>query len=97
MQRRPDEEAAVAHLFLQPQHISIAADGTRWIPSIYGTERTDGLWEAWIEFRAMDERPVRVTDRETTQPNRQAVEYWSTGLEPIYFEGAFSRAVALPA
>jgi len=85
------------HLFLQPQHISIEADGTVWIPLIYGTERTDGSWEAWIEFRAVDNRAVRVTDRETTQPNRQAVEYWSTGLEPIYFEGAFSRAVALPA
>ena len=85
------------HLFLQPQHVSVAADDTRWVPLIYGTERADGLWEAWIEFRAVDDRPLRVTDRETTQPNREAVEYWSTGLEPIYFEGAFARAVALPA
>jgi hypothetical protein len=85
------------HLFLQPQQISIAADGTSWIPMIYGVERADGTWEAWIEFRALDERPTRVTDRETTQPNRHAVEYWSTGLEPIYFEGAFSRAVSVPA
>ena len=96
MQLRLDDDPA-HHLFLQPQRISIEADGTRWIPLIYGAERTDGTWEAWIEFRALDGRPVRVTDRETTQPNRQAVEYWSTGLEPIYFEGAFSRAVALPA
>jgi hypothetical protein len=64
---------------------------------IYGSQRTDGTWEAWIEFRSVDERPRRTTDRETTQPNRQAVEYWATGLEPIYYEGAFARAVVLPA
>jgi hypothetical protein len=87
----------VPDLFLQPQHISIEAEGTYWVPLIYGTQRADGTWEAWIEFRALDDRPVRSTDRETTQPNRQAVEYWATGLEPIYFEGAFSRAIALPA
>jgi len=91
------ESSAIPYLFSPRSHISIEADGTRWIPLIYGTERTDGTWEAWIEFRAIDDRPVRVTERETTQPNRQAVEYWSTGLEPIYFEGAFSRAVSLPA
>jgi len=85
------------HLLFQPRNLSIAADGTQWVPLIHGAERTDGLWEAWIEFRAVDDRPARVTDRETTQPNRAAVEYWSSGLEPIYFEGAFARAVALPA
>ena len=87
----------MSHLFLQPQHIHIEAEGTNWVPAIYGQQRPDGTWEAWIEFRATDERPARATDRETTQPNRQAVEYWATGLEPIYFEGAFARAVALPA
>jgi len=34
------------------------------------------------------------TPRETTQSNRQALEYWANGLEPIYLEGAFSRAVS---
>jgi hypothetical protein len=83
----------VAHLFLQPQHITINADGTMYVPSILGHERPDGTWEAWIEFRALDERPARVTDRETTQPNRAAVEYWASGLEPVYFEGAFNRSI----
>jgi hypothetical protein len=87
----------VPHLFLQPQHISIEADGTFWVPLIYGTERPDGTWEAWIEFRPLDDSPIRATDRETTQPNRHAVEYWASGLEPVYFEGAFSRAIQLPA
>jgi hypothetical protein len=88
---------AVRHLFLQPQHISIEADGTSWVPSIYGLERSDGTWEAWIEFRALGNSRPRATDRETTQPNRKAVEYWATGLEPIYYEGAFARAVELSA
>jgi hypothetical protein len=33
------------------------------------------------------------TANETTQPDRHAVEYWAAGLEPLYLEGAFSRAL----
>jgi hypothetical protein len=36
--------------------------------------------------------PALRTGRETTQPNRDAVAYWASGLEPVYFEGAFVRA-----
>jgi hypothetical protein len=32
------------------------------------------------------------TDRETSQPNRISTEYWVSGLEPIYLEGALARA-----
>jgi hypothetical protein len=32
------------------------------------------------------------TERETTQPDKAVLEYWATGLEPIYFEGALARA-----
>lgn len=58
-----------------------------------GERRDDGMWEGWIEFQPLDPagQPVR-TGRETTQPNRDALVYWASGLEPIYFEGAFSRA-----
>jgi hypothetical protein len=31
--------------------------------------------------------------RETTQPNRRALEYWATGIEPVYLEGALVRAL----
>ena len=72
--------------------VQIDAEGTRWTPHVVGCERADGLWEAWLEFRAEDGRPSRATGRETTQPNRAAVEYWVGGLEPVYFEGAFDRA-----
>lgn len=79
-------------LFLQARHISIESDGTFWVPLVHGDQRADGLWEAWIAFQPLDERPSRVTGRETTQPNREAVAYWASGLEPVYFEGAFARA-----
>jgi hypothetical protein len=36
--------------------------------------------------------PVLVTQQETSQPNRAALEYWADGLEPIYLEGALARA-----
>jgi hypothetical protein len=59
----------------------------------YGERSVGGLWEAWIEFHPVDEtRSVMRTERETTQPNKPALEYWASGLEPLYFEGAFIRA-----
>lgn len=60
---------------------------------IYGEPRLDGTWEGWLEFVPLD--PVfssRRTDRETTQPDLAALEYWATGLEPLYLAGAFERA-----
>jgi hypothetical protein len=49
-------------------------------------------WEGWIEFVTELGQRV-VTDRETTQPTKEAVAYWATGLEPVYLEGALQRAV----
>jgi hypothetical protein len=92
-----NEETRVPDLFLQPQHISVTADGLLYVPRIYGDERADGTWEGWIEFHPVGAGEIRATDRETTQPNRRALEYWATGLEPVYYEGAFARAVVLPA
>jgi hypothetical protein len=68
-------------------------DGTLYAVLACGERRDDGMWEGWIEFQPIDPAglPVR-TGRETTQPNRDALVYWASGLEPIYFEGAFSRA-----
>ena len=61
---------------------------------IYGALRLDGTWEGWLEFVPLD--PLlssRRTDRETTQPDLTALEYWATGLEPMYLAGAFERAI----
>ena len=60
---------------------------------ICGEERPDGTWEGWIEFHPSDSNhPILVTEQETSQPNRAALEYWADGLEPIYLEGALARA-----
>ena len=68
-------------------------EGTTYIVRSYGEERLDGTWIGWLEFDPADAiKPVLRTEQETSQPNRTAVEYWATGLEPVYFEGAFERA-----
>jgi hypothetical protein len=59
---------------------------------IWGAQRHDGRWEGWLRFIPPDGRGILSTSRETTQPNRQALIYWATGLEPVYLEGAFERA-----
>lgn len=67
--------------------------GTSYEVSVYGAEREDGTWEGWIEFSpASGVGPARRTGRETSQPNREALRYWASGLEPIYIEGALARA-----
>jgi hypothetical protein len=68
-------------------------EGELFVVRTYGQPDISGLWQGWLEFAPPDTPdPVLKTDRETTQPSRQALEYWARGLEPIYFEGAFARA-----
>ena len=75
----------------------IAPDGTAYKVRSYGEERTDGTWTGWLEFEPADgTKPSRKTAQETSQPNRTAVDYWATGLEPVYFQGAFERARERP-
>lgn len=59
---------------------------------VHADRMPDGAWEGWIEFLTETGQRV-VTDRETTQPSKDAVAYWATGLEPVYLEGALARAV----
>jgi hypothetical protein len=84
----------VADVHFLSSRVRIDAEGTRFVPHVYGRQREDGLWESWIEFHPVDAGEIRATDRESTQPNRAAVEYWASGLEPVYFEGAFDRATS---
>ena len=71
----------------------VGTDDTTYTVRSFGEERLDGTWIGWLEFRPTDpSKPTLRTDQETSQPNRTAVEYWATGLEPVYFEGAFARA-----
>jgi hypothetical protein len=67
-----------------------AANARNYRIMVEGLERDDGTWTGRLVFR--DGVDVRVTEPETSQPNRQALEYWATGLEYVYLDGAFRRA-----
>jgi len=85
----------MAELLQEYTTVVTGPDNTTYTVRSYGEERADGTWAGWIEFEPDDSRkPTLTTDQETSQPNRVAIEYWSTGLEPVYFEGAFERAYA---
>ncbi len=80
-------------MVIREHHAKVIDGNTAYVVWICGEERVDGTWEGWLEFHptGTGEGIVR-TDRETSQPNRAAIEYWADGLEPIYLEGAFARA-----
>jgi hypothetical protein len=72
---------------------SVTQGDTTYSARICGEERVDGTWEGWLEFEPRNSsRPTQVTERETSQPNLPALEYWAEGLEPICLEGALARA-----
>ena len=72
--------------------------GALYEARIYGEPERGGTWKGWLEFRPLSgsagspgARALK-TDRETTQPDRDALDYWAGGLEPVYLEGAIARA-----
>jgi hypothetical protein len=79
--------AEVVHVF--EDHILV--DGVPYEARVAG--RADGhIWEGWIEFVGPDGDALR-TPRETTQPDRDALVYWATGVSGTYLEGAMRRAL----
>ena len=82
--------AEAIHVYQTP----LSHGGCEWTVEAWGEGREDGRWEGWLVFVPADGGPPLSTARETTQSNRHALEYWATGLAPIYLEGAFTRAVA---
>jgi hypothetical protein len=90
---RRDRESEMAELIHEHTTHVRAPEGPKFVARTYGEERSDGTWIGWLEFAPINEPISKLrTDRETSQPNRQALEYWSTGLEPVYIKGAFERA-----
>src|SRR5688572_2014757 len=73
------------------------ADGSRWAARACGRRGAINMWEGWIEFVPLDldRKPIRST-RETTQPSREDLLYWATGLTPVYLRGALTRALEAP-
>ena len=82
----------MAELIQEYANPVIDGDGRVYVARAYGRERDDGTWEGWLEFHSADAGDILRTGQETSQPNRSSVEYWASGLEPLYFEGAFERA-----
>ncbi|AKF10199.1 hypothetical protein [Sandaracinus amylolyticus] len=57
-----------------------------------GPRPDDDLWDAWLVFVPLEDGATIATDRETTQPSLDAVDYWVGGLSHVYLEGALDRA-----
>ncbi len=72
----------------------VATNGTPYAVRAYAAPG-DTTWDGWLVFFPCDGGPALPTDRETTQPNLDAMRYWASGLEPVYLEGALARALAL--
>jgi hypothetical protein len=53
-------------------------------------EKRGNVWVGWLEF--VGPRGTRKTGEETSQPDRDAVAYWASGIEPVYLDGAWHRA-----
>ena len=68
-------------------------DGTLYRVTACGHD-ADGRWDGWLEFEPLAGGPTLRTDRETTQPNRDAIAYWASGLSAVYLEGAMARATS---
>jgi hypothetical protein len=69
-------------------------EGTSYTVKACGRLRGDQICEGWLEFFPDDGTPVLRSGTETTQPNLVDLEYWATGLTPIYLEGALQRTLS---
>lgn len=81
----------MAEMIHEYKHETVDQDGRRYRARAFA-EQKGHVWAGWLEFTPVDGsgEPVR-TDTETTQPNREAVVYWASGLEPVYLDGALAR------
>ena len=68
-------------------------DGDGYSVQACGRPFNETVWEGWLEFLPEDGSAALRTSRETTQPNREDLEYWASGLEVVYLEGALRRAL----
>jgi len=68
------------------------ADGNAYNVEAWG-EKHGNVSHGWLEFLPRAGRAALRTDRDTTQPTWEALQYWASGLDPTYLEGAFTRAV----
>jgi hypothetical protein len=67
--------------------------GRAWRAFAYGWPEGN-VWLGKIVFTCDGGEAVE-TGTETSQPDRAALSYWTTGIEPIYLDGALARARGL--
>ncbi|HEU5162506.1 MAG TPA: hypothetical protein VFV54_05135 [Thermoanaerobaculia bacterium] len=78
---------------LQQYTTPVDGGGMTFTARAIAVPRDDGTWEGYLEFVPKNGgKPLR-TERETSQPNRDAVAYWASGIEPVYLAGALERAL----
>jgi hypothetical protein len=80
--------ADLVHKFTQETK---RADGTAFRVRAFA-EKRGNVWIGWLEFRPTRGGKELKTGEETSQPTKDAVTYWASGLEPVYLEGALERA-----
>jgi hypothetical protein len=87
----------MSEVLLQYDTVLTADDGSRWVARACGRPGQGTMWEGWIEFVPLESesRPIR-SRRESTQPSRESLVYWATGLTPVYLKGALDRALDVP-
>ena len=85
----------MAEVILEYEPIT-GEDGGRWVTHAVGRRRRDKMWEGWIEFVPLSGGSPLRGRRETTQPSRDDLVYWATGITPIYLKGALIRALEPP-
>jgi hypothetical protein len=84
--------AVMNRVLLTFQTRLVTTEGKEYIVQACGKPQRH-MWEGWVEFVPVDGSQTLVSPCETTQPNLTDLEYWATGLLPIYLEGAFERAL----
>jgi len=88
----------MSEVLMEYEPIISETDGSRWTPRACGRRGAGHMWEGWIEFVPLDRASVPVRSRrESTQPSRESLIYWATGLTPVYLKGALERARFEPA
>lgn len=72
----------------------VSEAGVRYVGRVVGERQEQGTWFGWIEFLQLGGGVAITTDRETTQSDRDDLEYWASGLSSEYLEGALKRALS---
>ncbi len=86
----------MAEVILQFQEPVSSPGRTFYTAQACGRPTPDAGWEGWIEFVSGDGSQVLRSQRETWQPDRDALVYWATGLTHVYLEGSLVRTLEPP-